>query len=128
MSDMVVIPSSLSYGELIAGLLAAIEARGLEVFARIDHAAGARAAGLELADEEVVIFGSPLAGTPLMGSDPRVGIELPLRMLVWQNADGVRVGYRDPHELAALYDLAGHEQTLDGMSQLLSALAAAAAG
>ncbi len=125
---MVVISSSLSYGEALARLLAAIEARGLQVFARVDHAAGARTAGLELADEEVVSFGSPLAGTPLMQSDPRVGVELPLRMLVWQDADGVRLGYRDPHQLAARYDLAGHEQTLDGMSQLLAALASAAAG
>ena len=63
----------------MAALLAAIEGRGLTVLARIDYAGGARAIGLELADEEVVVFGNPRAGTPLMAADPRGGIELPLR-------------------------------------------------
>jgi uncharacterized protein (DUF302 family) len=127
MSRIIVIPASLSYSEAMSRLLAAIESRGLEVFARIDHAAGARAAGLELPNEEVVIFGNPVAGTPLMRRDPRVGIELPLRMLVWQDPDGARLAYSDPRDLAGVYDLAGNEQTLDRMCQQLADLAAAAA-
>ena len=58
-------------------LLAALERRGITVFARIDHGGGARAAGLELADEELVIFGDPRAGTPLMQANPEIGYELP---------------------------------------------------
>jgi uncharacterized protein (DUF302 family) len=93
------------------------------VLARIDHAAGARAAGLELADEEVVLFGNPRAGTPLMQSDPRVGVELPLRILVWAGAAGVLLGFRDPRELAATYDLTSeHEAILEGMTALLGEL------
>jgi uncharacterized protein (DUF302 family) len=63
-----------------------------------------------------------------MLSDPRVGIELPLRMLIWETAGGTFLGYRDPRLLARGYDLAGHEETLERMSNLLAALAAAASG
>jgi uncharacterized protein (DUF302 family) len=100
----------------------------LTVFCRIDHAAAARELDLELADEEVVVFGNPRAGTPLMQSDPRIGIELPLRILVWADAEGVLLGYRDPRELAADYDVAQHESTLEQMATLLAELAAEAAG
>jgi uncharacterized protein (DUF302 family) len=121
----VIVERSVSgYRETTAALIAAIERRGLTVFARIDHAAGARAPGLELDDEEVVVFGNPLSGTPLMRADPRIGIELPLRMLVWRAADEVFVGYHDPRELSAAFNLAEHDTTLDQMAALLNALAA----
>jgi uncharacterized protein (DUF302 family) len=63
-----------------------------------------------------------------MQADPRVGIELPLRMLIWQDSDGTHVGYLDPRELADRYALDGHQQTLDRQAAVLTALAAAAAG
>src|SRR5882672_10089036 len=66
--------STREYSETARSLIDAIERRGLTVFARIDHAAGARGAGLELDDEQVVLFGSPLSGTPLMQRDRRIGI------------------------------------------------------
>jgi uncharacterized protein (DUF302 family) len=115
--------SESGYAETVARLRAAIERRELAILGRVDHAAGAREVGLELDDEEVFLFGNPVAGTPLMVSDPRVGIELPLRMLVWADATGVLVGYLDPRELAGTYDLAGHAETLGKMSALLGALA-----
>jgi uncharacterized protein (DUF302 family) len=116
------------YVETTRLLVEAIESRGLTVFARIDHAAGARDVGMELADEAVVLFGSPRSGTPLMQSDPRVGIELPLRMLVWRADDAVLVGYRDPRELTGTYEIASHQSTLEQMAALLEALARAAGG
>lgn len=119
---MVVRHSERGHAETVAALIGAIEGRGLTVFARFDHAAGARAVGLELAEEEVVVFGSPRAGTPLMQSDARVGIELPLRVLVWDGAKGVHVGYTDPRELADRYELAGHATTLEQMAKLLEEL------
>jgi uncharacterized protein (DUF302 family) len=125
---MIVKRSAAGYTETVTALLRAIEQRGLRVFAQIDHAAGARAVGLELEDEQVVVFGSPLAGTPLMVEDPRIGIELPLRMLVWQSGEEVNVGYRDPRELSATYDVAEHAATLEQMAMLLGALAVEAAG
>jgi uncharacterized protein (DUF302 family) len=63
-----------------------------------------------------------------MQADPRVGIELPLRMLIWQDPDGTHVGYLDPRELADRYALDGHQQTLERQTAVLTALAAAAAG
>jgi uncharacterized protein (DUF302 family) len=60
----------------------ALDAHGLQLFARIDHAAGARKADVELEANVLLIFGNPSVGTPLMQADPRVGVELPLRMLI----------------------------------------------
>jgi uncharacterized protein (DUF302 family) len=125
---MVTRRSTSGYSETVARLVEAIESHGLTVFARIDHAAGAREAGLELADEEVVLFGSPRAGTPLMQSDPRIGIELPLRILVWADDDGVLLGFRDPRELGDAYDLAERDQAiLEQMATLLAGLVDGAA-
>jgi uncharacterized protein (DUF302 family) len=109
-------------------LISAITSRGLTVFAQIDHAAAAAEAGLKLAPEGVVLFGNPRGGTPLMQSDPRIGVELPLRMLVWQDSDGALLGYNDPRELSGRYDVEPHHATLENMSALLAALATDAAG
>jgi uncharacterized protein (DUF302 family) len=120
--------SKAGYADTVSQLIEAITNRGLTVFGQIDHAAAAREAGFELAAEEVVLFGNPRAGTPLMQSDPRVGVELPLRMLVWDDPDGTLLGYTDPLELAARYDVEQHRATLERMSALLAALAADATG
>jgi uncharacterized protein (DUF302 family) len=127
MPAMIVVRSDVSYTETTRSLVAAIERRGLTVFARIDHAAGAREAGMELADEEVVLFGDARSGTPLMQDDPGIGIELPLRMLVWRDGEQVLLGHNDPRELARSYDVSAHAQTLEQMATLLDALAAEAA-
>jgi uncharacterized protein (DUF302 family) len=124
---MIVTRSARGQAETLAALLAAIERHGLTVFARIDHAAAAREAGMELPAEEVVIFGNARAGTPLMADDPQIGIELPLRMLVWNDEAGVALGYRDPRGLAGLYHVTPHRATLDQMAALLRALADEAA-
>src|SRR3954453_8297857 len=125
---MIVKQCSNDYADTVPRLTEAIDRRGLTLFARIDHARGAREAGLDLPDEEVVLFGNPKAGTPLMQSDPRVGLELPLRILIWKGADGVALGYREPQELASVYDLSGQEPTLAAMANLMSELVAEAAG
>jgi uncharacterized protein (DUF302 family) len=120
--------SAFGYEETVWRVVDAVESRGLTLFARIDHAAGAREVGLELADEEVLVFGNARSGTPLMRSDPRVGIELPLRMLAWTDDEGVLLGYRDPRDLASTYDVAGHTATLERMAALLGEIAEEAAG
>jgi uncharacterized protein (DUF302 family) len=127
MRIMIVKRSGSGFDETTNALLGAIEARGLTVFARIDHAAAARAAALELADEQVVLFGNPRSGTPLMREDPRVGIELPLRVLIWRQGQEVLLGYRDPRELNDAYDVAAHQVTLERMATLLDELVAEAA-
>jgi uncharacterized protein (DUF302 family) len=114
--------SAYDHAETVSRLIATVERRGMTVFARIDHAAGAREAGLELADEQVIMFGNPRAGTALMQSDPRIGIELPLRVLVWDTGEGVMLGHNDPRELADRYDVDAHVATLEMMSTVLAEL------
>src|SRR3954451_22975178 len=121
---MVTRRSGSGYSETVVRLIDAIESRGLTVFARIDHAAAAREAGLDLADEQVVLFGNPRGGTPLMQSDPRIGVELPLRILVWATDDGVHTGYLDPRELGERYDIAPElHPALEQMAKVLDELA-----
>jgi len=75
-----------------------VKAKGLTVFARIDHAAGAAQVGLSLPPTELLIFGNAKGGTPLMQSVQTIGIDLPLKALVWQDASGAtRLSYNDPN-------------------------------
>src|SRR5260370_31356674 len=92
----------------VDGVIAALGRRGITVFARIDHAAGARKAGLELADEELVIFGDPRAGTVLMQADASVGYELPLRLLICDAGGQTIIGYRPPTELRHGFAVGNH--------------------
>jgi uncharacterized protein (DUF302 family) len=111
-----------------ARLREALDAHGLQLFARIDHATGARKAAVELEPNVLLIFGNTSVGTPLMQADPRVGVELPLRMLIWQDGDGTHLGYLDPRELAGRYALDGQQPTLERQAAVLATVAAAAAG
>jgi uncharacterized protein (DUF302 family) len=122
-----VIHSTHGHAETVTRLITAIERRGMTVFARIDHAAAAREAGLDLNEEQVILFGNPRAGTVLMQTDPRIGIELPLRILVWEGADGPLLGHNDPRELSDVYDVKAQSSTLEMMAGLLAELAAEAA-
>ncbi len=116
--------SSHSVALTMDRLVAALNRRGIAVFARVDHGGGARDAGLQLAEEEVLIFGEPRVGTPLMQDDPEIGYELPLRMLVWDAGGQTKVGYRAPVGLAASYEVADHKEILQRMGALLEALLA----
>ena len=87
--------------ETMDRLIAAVTSRGMTVLARIDHAAAAAKTGMELRPTEVVLFGNPRAGTPLMQSAQTMGIDLPLKALVWQDAGGKTwLAYNDPNWLA----------------------------
>jgi len=125
---MVELTASGDADQVEARLREALDAHGLQLFARIDHATGARKADVELEPNVLLIFGNTRVGTPLMQADPRVGIELPLRMLIWQDSDGVHVGYPDPRELADRYALDDHRATLERQAAVLTKLAAAAVG
>jgi len=109
-------------------LLAALAKRDMTVFARIDHAAGAASAGLELRPTEVVIFGNPKGGTPLMQDRQSAGIDLPLKALVWQDADGkVWLGYNDPAWIAQRHGLGtASAGAVEAMGKALGAIAAEA--
>jgi uncharacterized protein (DUF302 family) len=88
MDGVVTVGSHFGPTETARRLIAAVGARGLTVFARVDHAAGAAAAGLELRPTELIVFGSARGGTPLMQANQLLGIELPLRALVWADEAG----------------------------------------
>ncbi len=103
-------------------LVAALGRRGIEVFARVDHGAGAREAGLELGDEELLVFGDPHVGTLLMQSDAEVGYELPLRVLCWESAGQTKLGYRPASELAERYAVTAQREVLGRIDGLLEQL------
>jgi uncharacterized protein (DUF302 family) len=128
MAPVIVKRSKSGFVETVGLLLEAIGSRGLTLFARIDHSAGAREVGMDLAEEEVVLFGNARSGTPLMQSDPRAGIDLPLRILIWQEGEEVLLGFRDPRELGEIYDIRSHQATLEQMAALLGELTSEAAG
>ena len=127
-APMRVTRSSSGFAETEKRLLDAIADRGLKLFAQIDHAAAARDVNMELGPEKVVVFGNPKGGTPLMQIDRRIGIEFPLKMLVWEDDESAWLGYNEPLDLAPHYDVAEHRAALEAMSKLLAALATEAAG
>ena len=98
-------PSPWSVEESVARLTAIIAERGLKLFAVIDHSGEANAAGLELRETKLVIFGSPQAGTPVMDAAPLAGLDLPLKVLVWADGDQTKLTYTSPAELARRYGL-----------------------
>ena len=98
--------SPWTVAETAQRLEAVVAARGLKLFAVIDHSGEARAARLELRETQVVIFGSPAAGTPVMQASPLAALDLPLKVLVWDDQpDGTKVTYLKPAALAARYGL-----------------------
>jgi len=118
------IPGSLGPKETMDRLEAEIRAKGLTIFARIDHAAGAAEVGLPLAPTNVIIFGNARGGTPLMQSAQTVGIDLPLKILVWQDAaNNTWLSYNEPRWIAQRHGIAGVESTIDKMADLLAAIA-----
>lgn len=119
------IASSFGPNETMNRLEAEVKARGMTVFARIDHAAGAVEAGLSLRPTEVLIFGNAKTGTPLMQAVQTIAIDLPLKALVWQDASGdTWLSYNDPAWLAQRHRL-GHdaEAVIGGMAVALGAIA-----
>jgi uncharacterized protein (DUF302 family) len=106
-------------------LLAALAKRNMTVFARIDHAAGAGSAGLSLRPTEVVIFGNPKGGTALMQDRQSAGIDLPLKALVWEDADGkIWLSYNYPAWIAQRHGLgATSAGAVEAMVKALAAIA-----
>jgi uncharacterized protein (DUF302 family) len=116
--------------ETLDRLEADVKAKGLTVFARIDHAAGATAVGLSLLPTAVLIFGNAKGGTPLIQSNQLIGIELPMKVLVWQDTSGKTwLSYVDPADLAKRYSLPAETSTaVSNLAGVLRALTAKAAG
>jgi uncharacterized protein (DUF302 family) len=102
----------------------------MTVFARIDHAAGAKAAGIALRPTEFLIFGNAKGGTPLMQAAQTIGIDLPLKGLAWEDAEGkVWLSYNEPAWIAARHGApAGIAEVTQRLTAALAAMAKAAAG
>lgn len=99
----------------------ALKRKGITVFARVNHAKGAAGIGMDLAPAQVLIFGSPKIGTPLMQSNPAIGLDLPLKALAWKAADGsVKLAYTDPAWLARRYGIADRDKVFKGMTGALN--------
>jgi len=116
-------PSPYSVDQTIRRLEEVVRGKGLTVFTRIDHRSGAREVGLDMQDEQVLIFGSPRAGTPLMVARPLAGLDLPLRVLVWRASDGqVWASYQDSAFIARRYSLPDPlEKNISGVAALVDA-------
>ncbi len=127
---LITLPSNYPVPDTIERLTDAITAAGLQVFARVDHAAGAREVGLQLRPTELLVFGNARGGTPLMQDKQTAGIDLPLKALAWADESGQTwLSYNDPAWIAERHGLADSTaaavQTLRGA---LAKLAQAAAG
>jgi uncharacterized protein (DUF302 family) len=103
---LVTVPSAFPVSETVDRLAAAAEGAGMQVFARVDHAAGAAEVGMPLRPTELILVGNPRGGTPLMQDGQTAGIDLPLRALAWEDADGrVWVTTNDAVWIAARHGL-----------------------
>ena len=119
---LIEIKSALGPKETMDKLEMVVKARNLNVFARIDHAAGAAKVGKTLRATELLIFGNPQGGTPLMECAQSAGIDLPLKALVWVNADGqTMLGYNDPAYLAKRHG-AAQCPVVDNLTKALTAI------
>ncbi|HEY0146120.1 MAG TPA: DUF302 domain-containing protein [Methylovirgula sp.] len=128
-NGLITVPSNYSVRETLDRLEAALKAAGITIFARVDHAGGAAAVGLALRPTEVIIFGSPKGGTPLMQANQMAGLDLPLRVLAWEDEAGnCSLTYNDINWLAARYDLgAMTEPAREGLTKVLAKFTAKAA-
>ena len=115
--------SPYPFGETVARFEAVIKDRGLNQFAKIDHAAGAKQAGQELRPTVLIIFGSAAVGTPLMQAQQTMGLSLPLKALVWQDADGkVWLGYDLPADIAKERGVAADHPVISKITAALNAM------
>jgi uncharacterized protein (DUF302 family) len=126
---LVTIASNHTVKETIDRVAAGLAAKGVAVFARIDHAAGAASVGMPLRPTELLIFGNPKAGTPLMQSRQSIGIDLPLKVLGWQDPAGtVWLSYNDVGWLVRRHRLdADAAPAIDALARFVADLAEAAA-
>jgi uncharacterized protein (DUF302 family) len=117
---LITVASKAPVGATIDRLAETVTAAGMRVFARIDHAAGAAEVGMELRPTELILFGHPRGGTPLMQDRQTAGIDLPLKALAWEDAEGrVWLTTDDPRFIARRHGLG------DGSKDAVAALAAA---
>lgn len=119
--DVVTLQSAHSFADTVAKIKTAVASKNLTLFAVIDHSGAAQKAGLKMPATQVLIFGSPVAGTPMMLAHPQVALELPFRVLVAQNGDKVTVQFHPSTSLAAYGLSAEEQQKLAALGNLVKA-------
>ena len=127
-TGLVTLPSADDAASTVERLKALLAQKGIELFAHVDHVAGAEKVGLSLRPTQVLIFGSPKAGTPLMQSRQSIGLDLPLRVLVWEAGEGKTwLTYRRVEELARRHHITDRDEAVKALDAGLDGLARAAA-
>ena len=126
-AGLVVRESALSVKDTLDKLTKVLDEKGIKVAARVDHAAGAKAAGMELPPTEVVFFGNPKLGTPLMQSNPQIALDLPMRVAAWTDKAGKTwVAYTSVDALKARYGIKDKDEAFKAMAGALDAFTGAA--
>jgi uncharacterized protein (DUF302 family) len=126
-ADLVTLPSAHGATETVERLKSLLSQKKIHLFADVDHAAGAQKVGLSLRPTRLLIFGNPQAGTPLMQSQQTIGLDLPLRVLVWEDAAGkVWLTYHRPEFLAQRHQILDHDEAVQALGSGLAALARSA--
>jgi uncharacterized protein (DUF302 family) len=129
MQGLITVESHFGPKETMERLEADLKAQGMTIFARIDHSQLAAGAGMTLLPTVLIIFGNPRGGTPLMQANQTIGIDLPLKALVWQDASGkTSLSYNHAEWLAKRHDLTAVDKVVGTMNLALGAFAAKAAG
>ena len=122
-ADLITKPSAHSVSVTIDRLAAAVEGAGAKVFARIDHAKGAASVDMDLRPTQMLMFGNPKLGTPAMLQAQSIGLDLPLRVVAYEDADGnVFVAYHAPAELSEEHGIAANAGILAKMTGALDKL------
>ena len=104
-----------------------VKEKGIKVMARVDHAKNAQGVGEELRPTQLLIFGNPKLGTALMQANQRIGLDLPMKVLVWEDAEGmVWLAYVDPEELAERHGIGEDHEVVKKLRKALDALTSAA--
>ena len=120
---LIIKPSQHSVGKTLDRLTDILKKKGITVFARVDHKAGGKKVGKTLRDTQVLIFGNPKLGTPLMQSARTIGIDLPMKALAWKDEDGkVWIAYNDPAYLALRHNIRDKHKVFKKMSGALNKL------
>jgi uncharacterized protein (DUF302 family) len=124
---MISLPSHHSVGDTSDRLVNLLETKGMTVFSRIDHAAGAQKVGIDLRPTALIIFGNPKVGSPLMKCSQSAGIDLPQKALIYQDEQGqVWLSYNDPAYLKDRHQIKGCEQVLNKITGALNKFATGA--
>jgi uncharacterized protein (DUF302 family) len=123
-NNVVTLASGHTHGETVERFKALLAKKGIRLFAQIDHAAEAKQVGLTLRPTQVLIFGNPKAGTPLMQSKQSIGVDLPLRVLVWEDERGkVWLTYTPLAILARRHQIADRDEAVKALDNVLASLA-----